>query len=90
MERNINSDDKNIRLELLVQKMSERGFKIWKDESYLDGSSYTVMHIESVFDIISFISEYAAIYDNLETFNFVNKIDADIRKAIGREDRYDD
>ncbi len=51
----------------------------------MDSGIYTVMHIESVFDILDLIMEYAGIYGNLETLGFVNQLDKDIRKSIGRE-----
>ncbi len=75
------------RLELFLKKLGNTSFKIWQEESYLDSGKYTVMHIESVFDILDLIMEHAALREDLATLGFVDQIDKDIRKSIGREAR---
>ena len=77
-------------LEIFLQKLQSTSFKISQEESYLDSGKYTVMHIESVFDILDLIMEHAALRNELGTLGFVNQLDKDIRKSIGREDeRYE-
>lgn len=70
---------------MFLQKLAKTGFKIWQEDSYLDGGKYTVMHIESVFDIIDLAIEWATINENVATIVFLNDIKRDIEKAIGRE-----
>lgn len=73
------------RKQMFLQKLAKSGFKIWQEDSYLDAGKYTVMHIESVFDIIDLAIEWATINENVETIVFLNQIKQDIEKAIGRE-----
>ena len=71
-------------LEILFTKL-KKGFKIWKEENPLIGEPYTVMHIESVIDILDLTAELAAIYGYTESMNFAIMLKQDILKSIGRE-----
>ncbi len=70
---------------MFLQKLAKTGFKIWQEPGYLDGSNATVMHIESVFDIIDLVIEWAAINENVATIVFAQQLKRDIEKATGRE-----
>lgn len=73
-------------LEMFLKKLEGTSFKIYKEEAPLVGQPYTIMHIESVFDVLELIMEFAAIYDHKETFNLALLLKLDIMKSIGREE----
>ena len=72
-------------VDVFLEKVRNTGFKIYKEKNPLVGESYTVMHIESVIDIMDLICEWSAIRSDHQTFAFVNLLKDDILKSIGRE-----
>lgn len=75
-------------LEMLFNKLSNTAFKVWKEETPLAGEPYTVMHIESVFELLDLIIQMAAICGHKQTMNFAILLKTDIQKSIGREEEY--
>jgi len=79
------SDSK--RFDVWLKRLTTTKFKIWQEESYLDGNRYTVAHIESVFDMLDLIMEFASLTGNIETLNMVANLDKEIRIYVGREEK---
>ena len=75
----------NTLLEIFLKKLRKTVFKIYREENPLVGEAYTVMHIESVFDILDLIAEFAAIHGQQKSMNFAIILKYDILKSIGRE-----
>ncbi len=72
-------------LNLFKAKLATTSFKIWKEEAPLVGGMYTVMHIESVFDILMLTQEFANMFGEGNTSQFVYGLAVDIMKGAGME-----
>lgn len=69
----------------LRQRIASHRFAVWKEPAgELGGDSYTVMHFESVIDLMDLIVMIAETYDELNTANLTMSLRNDMLEATRR------